>query len=251
MTTPILILNFNREAPLRRLLQWSLQLDGAGDVWIVDNASSWPATLALYDELPRWAEAPRLHVVRMGANLGLDAVPAFLARHPFDGRVVITDPDLVPYPHTPRDLLTVAHAVLDDYPDVHKAGAGLEIDDVPRDYFNREWLDFWERRLWALPLLPCRRGRRAPVDTTFALYRSADLFRREVPSVRLDRPYVLQHVDWYEPSAQPSEEFLHYSRKCGRDASGIVHWKRWRKSPESHDDWLRRRTRKGKGATAG
>ena len=244
MPIPIVILNYNREQPLRALIDYCMSLEGRGDIWVIDNGSTWAPTLTFYDDISTWPSERGVRLVRMGANLGLRAVPVFLERHPLAGRVAFTDPDLVPYSTTPRDVLEVASAVLDDLPDLLKVGVGLEIEDVPDSYFDIGWIRYFERQVWGLPLLPCGRGRRAAVDTTFAVYRSADLFRTDTePAVRLDRPYVMKHVDWYEDPNAPSLEFLAYAASCGREASGVLAWRQWKKSPSSHDAWLRRRIR--------
>ena len=55
-------------------------------------------------------------------------------------------------------------------------------------------------------------GFEAWVDTTFAMYRQGVDVMEIEPAIRLDRPYVLKHVDWYADPGQQSEEQAFYAR---------------------------------------
>jgi len=251
---PIVILNYNRADPLRKLVDWCKTLDGRGDIWIVDNASTYPGTLDFYDEVDSWPKvgpgAPRVRVVVSDQNRGHGTIPRFLSSlrgadaAQFRGRVVFTDPDLVPYPDTPNDVLRVACEVLDRNPSLVKVGPGLEVDDIPDCYFNVAWARFWEQHFWEAPMTSLRLSRMAPIDTTFALYRSASGYKATTwPAARLVRPRVLKHVDWYEDAYHPSEEFQYYvdhtpdvrsEEQMIPRPTGCSMYRRWRRDPEAY-----------------
>lgn len=246
MEIPIVILNFNRERPLRKLVDWCMGLRSRGEIWIVDNASTWGPTLAFYDEIRSWSAERRVRVFPFDRNHGGRAIDLFLENQVLNGLqhgpIAVSDPDLVPYPTTPDDVLEVARDVIDAYPDLIKVGPGLEVEDVPTSYFNHDWIKYWEGLYWAQPLTPCGRGRRAPIDTTFSVYRSAEhVGKGTTEAVRLDRPRVLRHVDWYEDRSSPSAEFTHYaqlatrvdgSRPLAFQASGVGYYRLFESNPE-------------------
>lgn len=246
MNWPIVVLNFNRAAPLRTLLAWLMRLDGRGWIHVLDNSSNYPPTLRLYDEVERLGDAARVTIHRGRPNHADCAYPATLAfmREHFAGqRVVFTDPDLIPYANTPADVLTVMAATLDAYPNIIKVGTGIEIADVPAHYFNKAWLDFWERLQWTRRT-PCGRGYFAGVGQTFAMLRDPEVLLKNSndDGIRLDRPYVLKHVDWYEDPYHPSEEFAYYAgtaRYHLTGASGIRLYRGWQKDPRKYERKMR------------
>ena len=69
---------------------------------------------------------------------------------------------------------------------------------------------------------------RAPVDTTFALYRPrVGLSRsRAVEAYRTATPYRLKHLPWYTDSQHPSDEERYYTDHCR-------HATEWSSRPQS------------------
>jgi hypothetical protein len=65
---------------------------------------------------------------------------------------------------------------------------------------------------------------RAPIDTTFALYRAGVPFQME-PALRTGNPYVARHLPWYQNSARPSAEQRYYLQHAATDA---INWDRER-----------------------
>ena len=68
----------------------------------------------------------------------------------------------------PFDALDHFRRLLDRYPDVHKVGFGLRIDDLPETYVLRSSVVQWERQFWCEQAEP---GVFRAIDTTFAMYR--------------------------------------------------------------------------------
>ena len=121
----------------------------------------------------------------------------------------------------PGDLLEVLDGGLAQYPWATKAGVGLEIDDIPAGYPSRDLVLSVERQYWRDRL----DGRffRAPVDTTFALYRSG-AEPPSGPALRANRPYVARHLPWYVTPGTLDEEERHYLRTADpRFSSGTSH----------------------------
>lgn len=207
---PIVINNFNRYESLRTLVDWIQRLDGPKSIIILDNASTYPPVRAYYRTL---RDVPNVQVVRLGYNSRLfglqDVVPELSSFR----RFVVTDPDLVPYPDTPSNLLLHMDALLDRYPQFAHIGTSLETRDIPLHYPLRDQVLAWESRYWPPQAdLVDDVGYVAWVDTTFAMYRQgADVTRIE-PAMRLVRPYTLKHVDWYIDPAHLSDEQRFYQR---------------------------------------
>jgi hypothetical protein len=127
---------------------------------------------------------------------------------------VVTDSDL-DLSGIPLDVLDVLRAGLERYPQVHKAGLSLEINDVPADTLNLDWeRSLWTRRiddLWFDAL----------VDTTFAMYRRGAGWAGN--GMRSDRPYTARHVPWYRKMDE--EERYYMDHADIRWASHVSFWK--------------------------
>lgn len=204
---PIVINNFNRLESLRILVDWVRSLDGETSIIILDNASTYPPVRAFY----RTLKAPNEQVVRLGYNSGLEGIADVAQELRGFRRFVVTDPDLVPYPDTPRDILKRMDVLLDRYPQFTHVGASIEIRDLPPTYPLREEVEEWESQFWPPKAAAVGSdGWEAWVDTTFAMYRGDADVRGLYTSMRMDRPYTLRHVDWYLDPTCPTEEQKHY-----------------------------------------
>ena len=210
-SVPVAINSFNRLETLRTELEWILSLDGEPSVIVLDNASTYPPLLDYY----RTLRHPRVQVVFLGYNSGLEGIEDISRELKRYGRYVVTDPDLTPYPDTPSDILTRMHEALDRFPRYNIVGASMEIDDIPESYPLRDAVREWERRYWPPQAEVVGEGLfDGWVDTTFGMYRpEADVTRIE-PALRMDRPYRLRHADWYLDPENLTEEQAFYQRVC-------------------------------------
>ena len=124
---------------------------------------------------------------------------------------------MVPAKECPKDLVRKLHEVMDRYD--CKVGAGLRTDNLP-DHFDRkakaisDESGYWTKRRDA----DCFE---AAVDTTFAIYKRGWECFPEKQHLRLDFPYVMEHVVWYEDSAKPNAERDFYRATARQD---ITHW---------------------------
>ena len=207
---PIIINNFNRLDTLKLLLD-SLLKRGYENIYILDNKSTYPPLLEWYKTAP-------CEVIFLPANLGFKA----LWRHkPTRERFcndyyIYTDSDVVLDDGCPADIIARMHHLLKDvYPHAFKIGPMIRIDDLPDHYARKAEVIAWESRFFEHPT-PENNLYRAPIDTTFALYRPRiGLSRRpSLEAYRMAMPYAIRHLPWYDDSAHPSEEEVYYKSHC-------------------------------------
>lgn len=212
---PILINSFNRLYPLELLAAW-LRRAGQRNLVVLDNASSYPPLLRYLARLERDQTA---RVIRLGENLGHLAPwrSDLLTGLGIDTEFVYTDPDIVPDPACPCDLVARLQALLRDEPALHKAGPGLRVDDIPVSFAHRTHALAWERQFWTRPAAPG--VFLAKIDTTFALYRPGGTHGRDLTAARLGWPYMAAHLGWWVDAESPSEEDEFYRRWARRDTS--------------------------------
>ena len=153
------------------------------DPVFVDNNSNYPPLLEYYKTTP-------YEVVRMQENYGYKVVweQGLLNKLAIKGNYIVTDPDL-DLSGIPDDFLSVLEKGLTKYPQYDKCGLSLEINDVPATSFSP--VD-WETQFWQIAL----DGRyfKAPIDTTFALYKVPF---HSFKALRTNRPYTARHMPWY------------------------------------------------------
>jgi hypothetical protein len=215
---PVIINNFNRLEPLQSQVEWLCSLKERVSIVIVDNGSDYPPLLDYYASL----DLPNVQVALLGFNAwrkGIAAVAKLL--RDFD-KFIVTDPDLLPYPSTPDDVVTHLSNLLDRYPAFNHVGLSLEINDLPenvlREKVLRHELQFWS------PAAQQLNGEVyvAAVDTTFAMYRRGADVQALSPALRTARPYTLRHIDWYVQPNKLTPEYLHYLRSVSPVATWAV-----------------------------
>lgn len=209
---PIFILNFNRLAPLKRLVDYLHTLPRVVPI-IIDNDSTYPPLLDWYRTYP-------VEVRKNGHNMGTcitSVIPtADELKRRFDTEVfALTDPDL-DFSGVPVDLIDVLLSGLDLYPKPVKVGVGLRIDDLPDEYPFKEKVIKFESGYWQKPVYP-RRFWDAGIETTFALYR-ASISRTNpcfplYPALRSDFPYVARHEPWYWTPNNLDAEKTYYLKR--------------------------------------
>lgn len=217
---PIFIQNFNQVSYLRKQIDWLLRA-GYRRIVIVDNASDYPPLLQYYDEM---TSANAVTVLRRPDKEGKLALwnERILARFGVSGQFVFTSSDVVPDECCPPNIVEHLAGILCEDTSIVKAGLGLRIDDVPHCYAFREEVLTWEGQFWRAPVAQGLFF--APIDTTFALYRSPAQFAL-TPAIRTGWPYLARHEPWYSDSANPSEEERNYAATIAQHRG---HWGRTR-----------------------
>ncbi len=200
--TPIFVLSFNRlELGLRQLIDW-LKSAEMTNITIIDNKSTYPPLLEYYETLKD------IRILRMTENYGHDVFWRLGYHTHQQERFIVTDPDVVPDPMCPKDLVLKMHIIADTYKPA-KVGPAIRIDNLPDHYHLKNLMLRSECGYWA----ESRRAHggcfEAPIDTTFALYEPA-AGKWDGRHFRLDFPYVANHLPWYQDLSQPNPERDYY-----------------------------------------
>lgn len=204
---PIIINNFNRLTTLR-LLTETLTACGYTNIYILDNASTYPPLLEYYKTCP-------FTVFHLNQNLGFKALwKSPLKKRFCNDYYIYTDSDVIPSDYCPKDFIDYFFKELKKHPFARKIGFFLRIDNIPDSYIHKEEVINLEKQYY---LKPAEGGLyRAPIDTTFALYRPrVGLSRsRSVEAYRTAYPYQAEHLPWYNDSSNLSEEEQYYISHC-------------------------------------
>jgi len=215
---PIFIVNYNQLTGLRKQLNWLVHA-GYRQIHVLDNRSTYPPLLRYYEEVERTYKGV-IKIITLEKNFGCRGVLTenILDRFRSSGPYVYSDGDLAPDTCCPANVVEHLASLLDANPDICKAGLGLRVDDLPKTYRFREQAILWESQFWRRPV---SRGLfRAPIDTTFAVYRPDTPFAL-APALRTGWPYLARHEPWYSDSSRPSDEERFY------DLSPRVHDTHW------------------------
>lgn len=204
---PIIINSFNRLDSLRRLVTWLLAA-GHAEITVLDNASTYPPLQAYLGHLRRTKVA---RVIPLGGNFGHRSlwICDILTACGIESEFVYTDPDVVPAASCAKNVVETLQSVLDENPEINKAGLGLRIDDIPDHYRHKASVTTWERQFWRTPAA-CGLFF-APIDTTFALYRPRGSYSLG-DSIRTGPPNVASHDAWYMNLEEPTAEDRFYAR---------------------------------------
>ena len=204
---PIIINNFNRKETLLKLIE-SLEKRGYRNIHILDNCSTYPPLLEYYKQCP-------YTIHRLERNFGFKAIWESKIIEQFrTGYYVYTDSDVVLVDECPDNVLEDMLLYLKKYKLSQKIGLSIRIDNLPDHYKYKQDVIAWESRFWKKQNADGLY--RAPVDTTFALYRPRTKLSRH-PSAKVFRtpyPYQLEHLPWYNNSSCLSEEEAYYKKHC-------------------------------------
>lgn len=220
---PVFIIVRDRYESLRHLIDWCERV-GQTEIHLIDNDSTYPPLVELLSTTPH-------HVHRLGRNLGhrspwLSGIVQRTARDRFH---VVSDPDVIPDPECPTDALDHFRVLLEAHPDIHKAGFGLRIDDLPGHNPLTPDIIEWESRFWSEEIEPG--VYRAPIDTTFALYRPLPHRASDSLALRTGAPYLARHTPWYLDPNDLAPDEAHYRLRLDPafsnwDRDQLPRWKR-------------------------
>jgi hypothetical protein len=201
MGIPVFISCRDRLSPLLLVVDY-LERAGCEDVYLLDNASTYPPLLEYYEKTPH-------RLIRFEHNLGHQVFwrANMIEREKVTGPFVVTDSDIVPIEDCPLDAIDYFAEVLDFYTDFIKVGFGFKLDDIPDGYQFKDEMIGWESRFQQKQVGP--RLYDGVLGTHFALYRPGGEFAR-VPTVRTGYPYLARHTSWYITSEQLTEEQQFY-----------------------------------------
>jgi len=200
---PIIINNFNRLTYLKALIE-ALESRGYYNIFIIDNASSYPQLLDYYKNC-------KYKIYYLSENLGHLALwESNLFQYFKKDYYVYTDPDVVPVLECPSDFMRHFVGCLKKFKFARKVGFSLRIDNIPDHYKFKNEVIKWEGQYYNLEIND--HLYRAPIDTTFALYRPRVKggSNSYVPMYRTKFPYQAEHLPWYVDSNNLTEEEIFY-----------------------------------------
>lgn len=210
---PVIINNRNRITYLLLLIKW-LEEAGMKNIYIIDNASTYPPLLEYYNHTEH-------KVFRLKDNLGHLALwKSGLYKKFQHDYFIYSDPDILPDTAAQEGFLKFMMDCLNKYPSIGKIGFGLRVDDLPDHYGKKKDVIEWEKQFWKNKVEEDVYD--AHVDTTFALYRPyVNVLVAEVRAYRITGKYMARHLPWYENSAMPTDEDVFYRNHIKEGAS---HW---------------------------
>jgi hypothetical protein len=200
MGIPVIINNRNLltwpKAMVRDLGKW----EGIGDIYIVDNGST-------YEPLLEWYATNPCKVVMLGENLGHQAPwTSGLVQQLGEPFYAVTDPDLDLY-KTSKRTIPMCLEWLQQFPQAGKVGLSLRWDDVPPRSSYYTHVNNYEatRQRNSRVIMAARVD--VPIDTTFAVYNRQEYFIGGVSLLESAR-----HIPWYysEKERKADKEFSQY-----------------------------------------
>lgn len=227
MRLPIFVISYNRGGMLRAAVDSYRLLPGVGEIVVHDNGSDDPATLLALEEL-RGAGVPVVSAPKIHTKEELNSVDGtvrwYFERSP-PSAYVVSDCD-VDMSIAAADALALYAELLERLPAAECAGPMLRIRDISPDYplfnhvMNRHISQFWlQPPQWIQTSVGRIAFQPAEIDTTFAVHRAGEGFRRKKKGVRVYHPYEARHLDWY--AAGIEAERAGYERSS---SEVISHW---------------------------
>lgn len=196
---PIFINCRDRLTCLRQLVDWLLAA-GYQNIYLIDNASTYPPLLAYYQDV---IQDGRVRLLTLSRNFGHRALWRARILEYLDIRTpfVYTDPDVLPIEACPSGLVARLYQILRRYPFVDKVGTGIVIDDLPAHVATYARTNRLYRQVpleEAVDFCPC--------DTTFALYAPGASYSIGM-SIGTRGRLQVRHLPWYlDPAHLPDDE---------------------------------------------
>jgi hypothetical protein len=211
---PIIINNFNRLEYLKILLN-GLEKRNYKNIYILDNQSSYPPLVEFY-------KTTKHTVLFLDNNYGFRALWKSKLYKQFLGEFfVYTDPDLEILDACPDNFLEIFRNKLTRRKLASKIGFSLKIDDLPDHYSQKQKVIDWEKKFYNKPTRD-NAFFRAPVDTTFSLYRPFSFKHIRSPyseSYRAAAPYQMRHLPWYIDDNNISKEDQFYIKTINKSST--------------------------------
>lgn len=209
---PIIINNYNRLTTLKQLIE-VLETRGYSNIHIIDNASTYEPLLKFYETCPH-------NIFRLKKNVGHKSIWKTGIHKKFcQSFYAYTDSDVIPHENCPDDFLEHFWKIMMRYKFATKVGFGLKIDDLPDSFHHKQHIIDSESIYWKHKEEDGLY--RAPIDTTFALYRpySKTNVNWYVQHFRTADDYIACHLPWYNDTKNLSEEELYYVKSCSKSST--------------------------------
>ena len=200
MRVPVIINNRNLltwpKAMVGELQKW----DGIGDIYIVDNGST-------YKPLLDWYATNPCKVVMLDDNLGHQAPwLCGLVQKLGEPYYAVTDPDLDLFT-TSKRTIPLCLEWLEEFPEVGKVGLSLRWDDVPPRSSYYTHVNTYEANRQRNSRVIAGARVDVAIDTTFAVYNRQEYFIGGISLLESAR-----HIPWYysEKERKADKEFSQY-----------------------------------------
>ena len=224
---PFIICNFNQLYFLKNLVAQLKWYYPDNKIYVVDNGSTLPELQKYY------FECEDIAAFRYPENDFVANLSSFIEHEITNKYYIVTDPDLYIPPSTPPNFLEYFKAAIDNY-GFHHAGFGLKTDDIPVWNPKAGWIQGDEKALLSTPVdINGVTGYKAPIDTTFALYKRSNGGWTCPMSggawsncVRL---FEIYHMTWYLHKDYLNKEMVNYfntvkKRELGKPTAGVNHY---------------------------
>ncbi len=222
---PVFVISYNRGRMLKNLVNSLKPLSRSTEVVIHDNGSDDHNTLRTLDILseqsvkvirrPKIASAAELNNID-------ETISAYFENWSEPQNYVVTDCDISVSP-CDVDFLEILEEMLNRFPSIGCVGPMLQIHDISKKnpiyntILDLHIRQFWGKYPYFLGLLDTVVAYQfAKIDTTFALHRGGDRFKRLKNGIRTYAPYEARHLDWYEEEQEDA-----YKQSSNAD---ISHW---------------------------
>lgn len=221
---PIFIISHDRFTTLKQTIESFKQIKRPYEIVIHDNSSTFPPLIEYLKELNKKEDVTVYFSKKNSLAAVTETVTDFMKKSKSD-YYVVTDPD-IRLLEIDDDILDVYIHLLNKFK-VTVVGPMLQIDDIPDHYplkkkaIASHTKQFWRKK----PSVTKWKGKsikyqKAPIDTTFGIYRRSFRFKRLNNGIRVYKPYSAQHLDWYIDPKNMEEDQKYYLKS----SSEIGHW---------------------------
>ena len=205
---PVFIISYNRGHLVKRLIESMEHLSTEFDFVVHDNGSDDHATLEILEDLRKkkaikLRKNSKIYTAKQLNQVNQTVQKYFEETKTTAKYYAVTDCDL-DFSKTKQNAIAIYAALLNHFKSAQCVGPMLTIEDIPKEYplynhvMNRHISQFWRKKPIILNTnLGPVAFQRAVIDTTFAVHRRNDLFRRLKIGLRVYNPYEVKHVDWY------------------------------------------------------
>jgi hypothetical protein len=205
---PVVINNRDLLTWPKTMLEKIKTLDNVGEIYIVDNGST-------YEPLLEWYKTNPCIIIRT-ENLGHTAPWDCGLVDSLTTPYVVTDPDLG-IDELPKDTLTKLEEKLNNNPSLGKVGPKLNSEIVSLESPLYNHLQTYEKVRWEQSQNIDEIYIGVHIDTTFALYNVKKYF---IGGGSIKEPYVVRHLPWEftEESRSKNKEFLYYLKNASNSS---------------------------------
>jgi hypothetical protein len=227
---------------LRRCIQGMSRMDTELQFIIHDNGSNDASTIETINQL----EASGITVYRYDTinrpadlNRANESVQKFFSSQRLQpSKYAVTDCD-IDMSIARADSIDIYAKLLDLHDDIGCAGPMLRIHNIPKTYplynrvMNRHIHQFWSKKpTWMRIDSERIATQECLIDTTFALHRAGEDFRRLKRALRVYEPFEALHLDWYVDSITSENSY------CTTSGDRISHWNNYKHFCEHQNDAL-------------